>query len=181
MATDKIVRFSVSLENDLLEDFDRYCQCGQFATRSEAVRQMIRDTLTRQSWDAKAHDVAGTLTLVYDHHRSQIRDQLSQDPARSHRLCCRNDSCPPEPRSVLGGDCSPWSCRKAAGNRITPARDQGSSQGRTRDGQRRALNVQTTSASSLPGLLESNRTAASPRLGDVQGALHTVAEVDRRH
>ena len=72
----EIVRFSVSLESDLLEEFDRFCREGKFATRSEAVRQVIHDTLTRQSWDADSSDVAGTLTLVYDHHRSQIRDQL---------------------------------------------------------------------------------------------------------
>ena len=72
----KIVRFSVSLESDLLADFDRFCREGKFATRSEAVRHVVRDTLTRQSWNAGSSDVAGTLTLVYDHHRNQIRDQL---------------------------------------------------------------------------------------------------------
>ena len=42
----EIVRFSVSLEDDLLEKFDRYCAEQQSATRSEAVRQLIRDRLT---------------------------------------------------------------------------------------------------------------------------------------
>ncbi len=72
----KVVRFSISLEDDLLADFDRFCRQGKFATRSEAVRQLIRDTLTRRSWESDSRDAAGTLTLVYDHHRSQIRDQL---------------------------------------------------------------------------------------------------------
>jgi CopG family transcriptional regulator, nickel-responsive regulator len=72
----KVVRFSISLEDDLLADFDRFCSQGKFATRSEAVRQLIRDTLTRRSWESDSRDAAGTLTLVYDHHRSQIRDQL---------------------------------------------------------------------------------------------------------
>jgi CopG family transcriptional regulator, nickel-responsive regulator len=72
----EIVRFSVSLEDDLLEQFDRYCKQQEFATRSEAVRQMIRELLTRRAWESEARDVAGTLTLVYDHHRPQLRDQL---------------------------------------------------------------------------------------------------------
>ena len=76
MGAREIVRFSVSLESDLLNDFDRFCREGKFATRSEAVRHVVRDTLTRQLWDADSSDVAGTLTLVYDHHRNQIRDQL---------------------------------------------------------------------------------------------------------
>ncbi len=42
------------------------------ATRSEAVRQLIREKLTRQAWETALHEVAGTLTLVYDHHRTQL-------------------------------------------------------------------------------------------------------------
>ncbi len=72
----QIVRFSVSVEDELLEQFDRFCREEQFATRSEAVRQLIRDTLTRRAWSTDAHEVAGTLTLVYDHHRGQLRDKL---------------------------------------------------------------------------------------------------------
>ena len=73
-----IVRFSVSVEDDLLEKFDRFCHEEQFATRSEAVRQLIRDTLTRRAWVSQSQEAAGTLTLVYDHHRAQLRDKLLQ-------------------------------------------------------------------------------------------------------
>lgn len=72
----EIVRFSVSVEQELLDKFDRYCRHEQFATRSEAVRQLIRETLTRRAWESESGDVAGTLTLVYDHHRPQLRDRL---------------------------------------------------------------------------------------------------------
>lgn len=73
-----IVRFSVSVEGELLEKFDRFCQEEEFATRSEAVRQLIRETLTRRAWATDTREVAGTLTLVYDHHRSQLRDRLME-------------------------------------------------------------------------------------------------------
>ncbi len=72
----KIVRFSISLERDLLKKFQRFCREERFATRSEAIRQLIHDFLARRAWVEDAEDVAGTLTLVYDHHRSQLRDQL---------------------------------------------------------------------------------------------------------
>ena len=74
----EIVRFSVSLEDDLLAQFDRYCKQQQFATRSEAVRQLIRDTLTARAWESESADAAGTLTLVYDHHRAQLGDRLTR-------------------------------------------------------------------------------------------------------
>jgi len=74
----EIVRFSVSLESDLLEQFEQYCRQQQYATRSEAIRQLLRDKLTADAWESNSQDVAGTLTLVYDHHRPQLRDRMTQ-------------------------------------------------------------------------------------------------------
>ena len=71
-----IVRFSVSLEADLLEQFDRYCKEGKFATRSEAIRQLLRESLTAHAWESDAQDAAATLTMVYDHHRTHLADRL---------------------------------------------------------------------------------------------------------
>jgi CopG family nickel-responsive transcriptional regulator len=73
-----LVRFSVSLEADLLEQFDRYCQEGRYATRSEAIRQLLRERLTDHAWETDAQDAAATLTLVYDHHRRNLTDRLIQ-------------------------------------------------------------------------------------------------------
>jgi CopG family nickel-responsive transcriptional regulator len=73
-----LVRFSVSLESDLLEQFDRYCQEGRFATRSEAIRQLLRDTLTTHAWETDAQDAAATLTLVYDHHKTRLSERLME-------------------------------------------------------------------------------------------------------
>ena len=72
----EIVRFSVSLESELLEQFDRFCQEEHCATRSEAIRQLLREKLTDRAWESDEREVAGTLTLVYDHHRAQLRDRL---------------------------------------------------------------------------------------------------------
>lgn len=72
----EVVRFSVSLEPELLAQFDRYCKEGKFATRSEAVRQLVREALTVHAWESDAHDAAATLTIVYDHHRTRLTDKL---------------------------------------------------------------------------------------------------------
>ncbi len=74
----EIVRFTISLETDLLEAFDRFVEQGKFPTRSEAIRQLIHDALVRQAWETDAGEVAGTLTLVYDHHRTQVQQKLVQ-------------------------------------------------------------------------------------------------------
>lgn len=72
----EIVRFSVSLEADLLEQFDRYCAEGKFATRSEAIRQLLREKITSTAWEGAADDVAASLTLIYDHHRAKLTDKM---------------------------------------------------------------------------------------------------------
>ena len=73
-----IVRFTISLETDLLEAFDRFVEQGKFPTRSEAIRQLIHEALVRDAWQKDSGEVAGTLTLVYDHHRTQVQQQLVQ-------------------------------------------------------------------------------------------------------
>ncbi len=72
----ELVRFSVSLESDLLERFDKFCELGKLATRSEAVRQLIRERLTSQAWSTNAANVAASLTLVYDHHKTRLTDRM---------------------------------------------------------------------------------------------------------
>lgn len=71
-----LVRFSVSLESDLLEQFDRYISEQKFATRSEAIRQLLRETLTTHGFAEDAEDAAATLTIVYDHHRTALMEKL---------------------------------------------------------------------------------------------------------
>jgi CopG family nickel-responsive transcriptional regulator len=75
-AVSEIVRFSVSLEGDLLERFDKFCADGRFATRSEAIRQLLREKLTLSAWEGAAAEVTASLTLIYDHHRAKLTDKM---------------------------------------------------------------------------------------------------------
>lgn len=72
----ELVRFSVSLEQELLDEFDRYIAQGRLATRSEAIRQLLREKLTSAAWATDAADVAASLTLVYDHHKTRLTDKM---------------------------------------------------------------------------------------------------------
>ncbi|HEY3788616.1 MAG TPA: nickel-responsive transcriptional regulator NikR [Urbifossiella sp.] len=72
----ELVRFSASLEDDLLVQFDEFIEQRKLATRSEALRQLIREKLTSVAWATDATDVAASLTLVYDHHRSKLTDKM---------------------------------------------------------------------------------------------------------
>jgi CopG family nickel-responsive transcriptional regulator len=84
----ELVRFSVSVEDDLLESFDRLIERQGYGNRSEALRDLMRDALVRAHLDErpKAADVLGTLTIVYDHHATDLADRLTALQHDHYRL-----------------------------------------------------------------------------------------------
>lgn len=73
----KLIRFGVSLDADLLEKFDLQCKERGYQNRSEAIRDLIRASLVEKEWGDEAREVAGTLTMVYDHHTSNLSQRLT--------------------------------------------------------------------------------------------------------
>lgn len=81
----KLVRFGVSLDHHLLDDFDRVIAQKKYTNRSEALRDLIRDNLVGQEWDTNKETV-GTITIVYDHHVHDLTDKLTDIQHRHHPL-----------------------------------------------------------------------------------------------
>jgi len=82
----KTIRFGVSLDSDLLEKFDKHCEERSYQTRSEAIRDLIRNTLVQREWEQAEGDLAGTLTLVYDHHKSGLSQRLTEVQHDAHHV-----------------------------------------------------------------------------------------------
>lgn len=80
------IRFGVSLDSDLLEKFDKHCDERSYQTRSEAIRDLIRNTLVQREWEQAEGDLAGTLTLVYDHHKSGLSQRLTEIQHDAHHV-----------------------------------------------------------------------------------------------
>lgn len=74
----KTIRFGVSLDSDLLERFDALCDERSYQTRSEAIRDLIRNMLVQKEWEDLDGETAGTLTMVYDHHQSDLAQKLTE-------------------------------------------------------------------------------------------------------
>ena len=70
-----LARVSLSLETGLLEKLDRLTEENDYRNRSEFIRDLIRDQLTRQQW-RNNEEVIGTLTLVYNHHQRGLTEKL---------------------------------------------------------------------------------------------------------
>ena len=72
----KLVRFGVSLDHHLLDDFDAFIRRRKYTNRSEALRDLIRDNLVGLEWDENK-DTVGTVTFVYDHHVRDLTRKLT--------------------------------------------------------------------------------------------------------
>lgn len=72
-----LMRFSVAMPEDLLIRFDRLvARRGLAKNRSEVVRDLVRDALVEDECAMPGIEVMGTLTIVYDHHASDLQDKL---------------------------------------------------------------------------------------------------------
>ena len=71
-----LVRFGVSIEDKLLEEFDKEIKNKGYASRSEAIRDLIRDHMVSEEWETDQETV-GTITIVYDHHTRDLSANLT--------------------------------------------------------------------------------------------------------
>jgi CopG family transcriptional regulator, nickel-responsive regulator len=70
-----LIRTGISLEQELLERFDQVIQQKGYGSRSEAIRDLVRDHFVDEDV-ASNKIVVATITLVYDHHQPKLTEQL---------------------------------------------------------------------------------------------------------
>ena len=79
----KLARFSITMPEPLLEEFDQHIQSSGRRNRSEAFRKLMRRYIAEEQWRAAADsgqkdgEVYGTATLVYDHHLPNLTRKLT--------------------------------------------------------------------------------------------------------
>ena len=66
-----VVRFSVSLEDELLKELDSYTADNNFASRSQALRHLIEKNIVERKWQCNKI-VAGAIVMTFDHTRKDI-------------------------------------------------------------------------------------------------------------
>ena len=72
-----LMRFSVAMPEDLLVRFDHLvARRGLAKNRSEVVRDLVRDALVEDECAMPGVEVVGTLTIVFDHHTSDLQERL---------------------------------------------------------------------------------------------------------
>lgn len=77
MKPEQVTRFSVSLPEKLLSQYDEVVGAQGYTNRSQAVADMIRDYLVEHHLEGGQEEIAGTITLVYDHHKPHVQEILT--------------------------------------------------------------------------------------------------------
>jgi CopG family nickel-responsive transcriptional regulator len=73
------IRISLSVSQDLLEEFDRLALSLGQPTRSKAVSEAMREFLANRKWDiAKKGQVPGVILVTYDHHSRGVNRALTE-------------------------------------------------------------------------------------------------------
>lgn len=81
----EVVRFGISADERLLEKFDALIADKGYVNRSEAVRDLIRNALVEEQWEIGEAESVGTVTLVYDHHSTDLSDKLTEHQHSHHQ------------------------------------------------------------------------------------------------
>jgi len=74
-----ITRTGISLEAEMLEEFDRWIKSKKFPNRSEGIRYLIREKLDQETLLAQKESlVVGSLTYIFDHHSFDCALKLTE-------------------------------------------------------------------------------------------------------
>lgn len=79
-------RFSASLPHELMRQLDKMVSEKGYDNRSQAIADMIRDQLVEHHQHLGDGPIAGSITLVYDHHQRLVQERLT-DIQHDHGEC----------------------------------------------------------------------------------------------
>ncbi|MHC1567222.1 MAG: nickel-responsive transcriptional regulator NikR [Candidatus Syntropharchaeia archaeon] len=74
----ELMRIGVSLPSNLLERFDEIISKRGYSSRSEGIRDAIRNYIVEYEWmSGEEGDRVGVITTIYDHHQRGISDAIT--------------------------------------------------------------------------------------------------------
>ena len=77
-AEPELIRFGISIPEDLLKKFDQHLAHKNNQNRSEAIRDLIRDRLVQDAWTEGRGEQVATVTLVYDLQQADVQRRLGE-------------------------------------------------------------------------------------------------------
>lgn len=88
----KLMRTTLTIEQELLEKFDVWIAKHSYSNRSEAVRDLMRNTLIEEEWASPTADVLAILSIVFDHGKHTLAQALTHIQHQAHHciLCSQH-------------------------------------------------------------------------------------------
>lgn len=71
-------RFSVFMPSSLVQQLDAMARAKGYKNRSHALADLVRAGVVEHQSSYGDHEIAGTLTLVYDHHKPRLLSLLTE-------------------------------------------------------------------------------------------------------
>ena len=73
---EKLVRFSITIPEELLEYIDKNVIKKGYSSRSEFIRDLVREMIVSDRWSDGKDEVVGVLTVIYDHHKRDLTQKM---------------------------------------------------------------------------------------------------------
>lgn len=86
MQDSTLKRFGVSMDGNLLKRFDHFVKLRGYENRSEAVRDLVREAIIKQSWEDEEQIIAGSILLFYNHHQRHLLEEMTHIQHGMHDL-----------------------------------------------------------------------------------------------
>lgn len=80
-----LVRFGVSIDKELHDKFDKKIKKQGYKNRSEAIRDLIRNSFIEEEWNTD-DIVVGGISIIYDHHRRMLLNKVMDLQHDNHDL-----------------------------------------------------------------------------------------------
>jgi CopG family nickel-responsive transcriptional regulator len=77
MKKEPVSRFSLSMSAGLVRQLDQMVKAKGYVNRSQAVADMVSAHLVEHLGEDADREIAGTITLVYDHHKRNVQGLLT--------------------------------------------------------------------------------------------------------
>ena len=78
-----LMRVSFTIERSLYEELEKLLSTTPYESRSEFIRDMVRERLVRDSW-RRNEEAVGTITMVYDHHQRDLSGAITHVQHEHH-------------------------------------------------------------------------------------------------
>ncbi len=81
----ELTRFGVSIEKELLEDFDNKLKLQSYETRSKAISDLVKEYVSQDVINGNGI-VAGAVSFLYDHHNKEMVSKLLEIQHNDHDI-----------------------------------------------------------------------------------------------